>query len=228
MLSQVVKKSLLRDLRLPVRTFTAKATQDPLPYELNALEPVISGKLMDFHYNQHHKNYCMKFNERIDLIQDNIKKKDLKRVAALSEELRFFGGGHYNHTFFWESLAPVKDGGGHLPKMDSDLGTMIKQSYGSFENLMDYTTAEASAIMGSGWAWIAYCKVSKSILVQMTKDQNLLSDYASDLIPLLNIDVWEHAWYPDYNYAKGDYLKNIWRIINWQKAERRLASAKKM
>lgn len=62
----------------------------------------------------------------------------------------------------------------------------------------------------------------------MTKDQNLLSDEASDLIPLLNIDVWEHAWYPDYNYAKGDYLKSIWKVISWQKAERRLASAKKM
>ena len=82
--------------------------------------------------------------------------------------------------------------------------------------------------MGSGWAWIVFCKVSKSIEVKITKDQDLLSDYQSDLIPLLNIDVWEHAWYPDYNYAKGDYLKNVWKVINWPEAEKRLASAKKM
>lgn len=163
MLSQVIRKTFLKELKLPFRSFVAKATQDPLPYAFNALEPVISGKLMDLHYNKHHHNYCMKFNERLELIADNMNKKDLKMIAALSEELRFFGGGHYNHTFFWESLAPVKEGGGHLPKEDSDLGIMIKSSFGSFENLMDYTTAEASALMGSGWAWIAYCKVSKSI-----------------------------------------------------------------
>ena len=199
-----------------------------MPYDFSALEPVLSGKLMDIHYNKHHKNYCMKYNERLDLIQEAISKKDLKRVASFAQELRFFGGGHYNHTFFWESLAPQKDGGGHIPFADSDLGTMIKQSYGSFDNMINFGTAEASAIMGSGWLWFVYCKVSKNLEFRITKDQDLLSDIQSDLIPLFNLDVWEHAWYLDYNYAKGDYLKNIWRVVNWPKIERRLSSAKKM
>ncbi len=81
---------------------------------------------MDIHYNKHHNNYCKKYNQRLDLIEESISKKDLKRVASFAKELRFFGGGHYNHTFFWESLAHPKDGGGHIPSADSDLGTMIK------------------------------------------------------------------------------------------------------
>ena len=105
---------------------------------------------------------------------------------------------------------------------------MVRQSYGSFDNLIDYTNAEASAITGSGWAWLAYCKMSKNLEVRMTRDQNLLSDLQSDLVPLLNIDMWEHAWYPDYNYYKGEYLKNIWRVVNWHKVEQRLAAAKKL
>ncbi len=141
-----------------------------MPYEFSALEPVLSGKLLDLHYNKHHHNYVMKYNERLDLVQDAISKKDLKRVVAFAQELRFFGGGHYNHTFFWESLAPPKDGGGEIPADNSDLTAIIKQSYGSYDNLVNFVTAEASSYMGSGWAWLAYCKTSKSLELRTTKD----------------------------------------------------------
>ena len=94
--------------------------------------------------------------------------------------------------------------------------------------MINFGTAEASAIMGSGWLWFVYCKVSKNLEFRITNDQDLLSDQQSDLIPLFNLDIWEHAWYLDYNFAKGDYLKNIWKVVNWPKVERRLSSAKKM
>ena len=111
---------------LTKRTFVAKATQDPLPYDFNALEPVLSARLMDLHYNKHHHNYVMKYNERLELVEEALGKKDLKGVASYAEELRFFGGGHYNHTFFWESLAPVNQGGGQVPSGSSDLAAMIR------------------------------------------------------------------------------------------------------
>ena len=89
------------------RTFTVKATQDPLPYDYGALAPVFTAKQMEVHYSKHHHTYVMKYNERLDMIEDAHNKKDLKFIASLANELRFFGGGHYNHTFFWESLAPT-------------------------------------------------------------------------------------------------------------------------
>ncbi len=86
--------------------------QDPLPYELNALEPVLSGKLMDHHFNNHHKTYVANYNKAIEMIDEAKSKSDFAKVAKLAQMMRFNGGGHYNHTFFWQSLAPPKDGGG--------------------------------------------------------------------------------------------------------------------
>ena len=104
---------------ISARCFASKATQKPLPYDLNALEPVISATLMDHHYNHHHKTYVTKYNETLDQLAEAQSKDDHAKVSRLGQNLKFFGGGNYNHTFFWESLAPTKQGGGALPGKDA-------------------------------------------------------------------------------------------------------------
>ena len=92
-----------------------------MPYDFNALEPVFSGKQLETHYTKHHATYVTMFNMKLDMMEKYMGKKDLKKVVSLADEMKFFGGGHYNHTFFWESMAPVKEGGGHLPEKGTDL-----------------------------------------------------------------------------------------------------------
>ena len=138
---------------------------------------MLSGTLLDTHYSKHHKTYVMKYNEKLDMVEAALNKKDLKAVASFAKELRFFGGGHYNHTFFWESLAPVKDGGGHIPDKNSDLQVMMQKSWGSLNNFINFFNSETSKVMGSGWGWLVYNKSSKCLEYRLTKDQDLLSDY---------------------------------------------------
>ena len=107
------------------RFFAAKVVQDPLPWEISSLEPVLSGKLLDHHYNNHHKTYVVKFNETLDQMEEAKTKGDFQKIAALGHNMRFFGGGNYNHKFFWESLSPVSCGGGQTLGPDSELTKMI-------------------------------------------------------------------------------------------------------
>lgn len=112
---------------------TKKAEQKPLPYDLNALEPVLSGYLLDHHYNKHHKTYVTKFNEHLEKLEDAQAKGDHAQIAKLAQNLRFNGGGNYNHTFFWESLAPIKEGGGERPGSGSILTKHINETWGSYD-----------------------------------------------------------------------------------------------
>ena len=105
---------------------------------------------------------------------------------------------------------------------------MMSKTWGTFDNFTDFFSSELSSIYGSGWGWLVYNKATKCLEYRTTYNQELLSDHQSDLIPLLNVDAWEHAFYLDYSYAKGDYLKKIWDVIHWDKVSRRLAAAKDM
>ena len=108
-------------MTVSARTFTARIVQTPLPYELNALEPVLTQQQLDYHYNRHHKTYVVKYNEKLEQIDQAMHKMDYPLIARIAREIRFFGGGNWNHTFFWESLAPVSNGGGVRPADNSDL-----------------------------------------------------------------------------------------------------------
>lgn len=109
------------------RGFAAKVALPPLPYELNGLEPVISAKLLDFHYNKHHKAYADNLNAKTQEAEDALKAGDVRKVVSLTQAIKFNGGGFYNHNFFWESLAPIKEGGGHRPENGSDLHNHISK-----------------------------------------------------------------------------------------------------
>jgi Fe-Mn family superoxide dismutase len=101
---------------------------------------------MDYHYNRHHKTYVVKYNEKLEQVEDALAKNDPQRLAVLAKDIRFFGGGNINHTFFWESLAPLKEGGGHRPDENSELHQSIKQTWGSLDNFINYFSAETTGI----------------------------------------------------------------------------------
>ncbi len=182
---------------------------------------------MDYHYNRHHKTYVVKYNEKLEQVEDALAKNDPQRLAVLAKDIRFFGGGNINHTFFWESLAPLKEGGGHRPDENSELHQSIKQTWGSLDNFINYFSAETTGIQGSGWGWLVYNKATKSLEYRATYNQDLITDIHPHLAPLLNVDIWEHAFYIDYKHAKVDFMKEIWKVVNWQKVEQRLTEAKK-
>jgi Fe-Mn family superoxide dismutase len=129
----MLNKILLRRSFLPMghRSFAVKVERNPLPYELNGLEPVLSAQLLDYHYNKHHKTYVDNLNTFASEAQEALEKNDVKKHASLCQIIKFNAGGHYNHTFFWESLTPIKLGGGKLPEDTSALHKLIKAQWGS-------------------------------------------------------------------------------------------------
>jgi superoxide dismutase, Fe-Mn family len=207
---------------------TAKITQTPLPYALGALAPVMSELQMDYHFNKHHKTYVTKYNESLDSIEDALQKQDFARIARLAKNTKFFGGGNWNHTFFWEGLSPVGEVGGQLPAADSDLAKSITSAWGSIEKFIAEFNAETAAIQGSGWGWLVYNPTTGGLEYRSSFNQDLITEQQpAGLVPLLNIDIWEHAFYIDYKSAKPDFLAAIWKVVNWKKIEQRLADAKK-
>ncbi|KAK6163854.1 hypothetical protein DH2020_000718 [Rehmannia glutinosa] len=187
-----------------------------LPYDYGALEPAISGEIMLLHHQKHHKTYVTNFNKALQQLEDAVSKSDASAIVQLQSALKFNGGGHINHSIFWKNLAPVSQGGGEPPK--GSLGNEIEKEFGSLEALVHKMNSEGAALQGSGWVWLALDKEFKRLLVETTFNQDPLVTKGSSLVPLLGIDVWEHAYYLQYKNAKADYLANIWKVMNWNYA----------
>lgn len=181
---------------------------------------------MDFHYNKHHKTYVDTFNNLTGQAQEAMEKGDLEKYASFSKGIKFNAGGHFNHQFFWESLAPTKQGGGARPDSNTELAKMINQQWGSIDNFITHFNATTATIQGSGWGWLVYNKKTKALEYRSTPNQDMLSEVQSDLSPILNIDLWEHAYYLDYKNVKVDFLKEIWKVVNWNQMEKRLKEVK--
>ena len=143
----------------------------------------------------------------------------------LSQGIKFNGGGHLNHEFFWESLAPVNNGGGKLPSEDSPLHKAITHEWGSMENFINHFNTNTAAVQGSGWGWLAYNKSTKELEFHTTANQDRLSDKGAHLVPLLTVDIWEHAYYLDYQNVRPNFMNEIWKVVNWGKVEERYAAA---
>lgn len=197
--------------------------QVALPYDFGALAPVISGKIMELHFTKHHAGYVKNLNSALEAYLDAERKHDLAAMIALEGAIRFNGGGHINHTIFWTNLAPEKNGGGGEPK--GELAAQIKKQFGSFDELKKKFTAMTGAIQGSGWGWLGYSKEKMALELSTCANQDPLS--TKGLIPLLGIDIWEHAYYIDYENRRPDYLANIWRVVNWTNVADRFANASK-
>ncbi|KAJ8493855.1 hypothetical protein OPV22_015576 [Ensete ventricosum] len=187
-----------------------------LEYDYGALEPAISGEIMRLHHQKHHKAYVSNYNDALEKLDAAMANGDVPAVVRLQSAIKFNGGGHINHTIFWKNLKPVKEGGGEPPH--ATLGWAIDTDFGSLEALVQKMNAEGAALQGSGWVWLALDKERKKLLVETTANQDPLVTKGANLVPLLGIDVWEHAYYLQYKNVKPDYLKNIWSVINWKYA----------
>jgi len=192
-----------------------------LPYDFNALEPVISAEIMELHYLKHHKTYITNLNTALEKYHDAETKNDVSQMISLQAAIRFNGGGHINHSIFWTVLAPISQGGGQGPK--GHVAQLIDRDFGSFEAFKEKLSAASIGVQGSGWGWLGYNKGLRRLEITTCANQDPVS--SQGLIPLLGIDVWEHAYYLQYKNVRADYVKSIWQIFNWQQVEDRLIKA---
>ncbi|BGP54332.1 Superoxide dismutase [Mn], mitochondrial [Rhodotorula sphaerocarpa] len=191
-----------------------------LAYPYNALEPAISGAIMELHHSKHHQTYVTNLNKAQEDFSAATQAQDIKKQISLQAALKFNGGGHINHTLFWENLAPQSSGGGQFPS-SGKLADQVQQDFGGLDGLKKAVNTAALGIQGSGWAWLGYNPQTKKLETVTTANQDPLLGY----VPIVGIDMWEHAYYLDYKNVKATYLDNIWSVINWKKAEERLTSA---
>lgn len=201
----------------------AKFELPSLPYDFNALEPVISAEIMQLHHGKHHKAYVDNLNAALEKREAAVAKRDVAEIIVQDKAIKFNGGGHVNHSIFWTNLAPIGQGGGEPPT--GDLLQAIKETFGSLETLIEKMTTWTGAIQGSGWGWLGFCPQLKTLEYATCENQDPLS--LKGLVPLLGIDVWEHAYYLQYKNVRPDYLKNFWKVVNWKNVAERYAQAKK-
>ncbi|GAQ87983.1 manganese superoxide dismutase [Klebsormidium nitens] len=193
----------------------------PLDYDYGELEPVISGEIMRLHHQKHHQAYVTGYNTALEKLEGAQAKGDTPAIVALQSAINFNGGGHINHSIFWKNLAPPAKGGGEPPS--GPLAAALDQEFGSLDAFKSKFAATTAAVQGSGWGWLAYNPDTHHILITTTPNQDPVS--ARGLVPLLGVDVWEHAYYLQYKNVRPDYLKAIWKVVNWKDVEKRFAAA---
>jgi len=189
-----------------------------LPYDYNALEPIVSAEIMQLHHGKHHATYVTNLNVAEEKCAEAAAKGDISTVISLAPALKFNGGGHLNHSIFWQNLSP--SGGGDPP---ADLLAAINRDFGSLETLKTQLSAATVAVQGSGWGWLGLDKASKKLKIATCANQDPL-EATTGLLPLFGIDVWEHAYYLQYKNVRPDYVKAIWNIVNWQDVAARYQS----
>ena len=193
-------------------------TLPALPFAPGALEPHIDTKTMEIHHGKHHQAYVDNLNKAIAGTENENKKLEdlVKNAGSISPAVRNNGGGHWNHSFFWESLAP--DAGG-IPT--GKLGDAINTVFGSFDNFKEKFTAAGMTRFGSGWAWLMVKDGKLEISSTPNQDNPLMDTAEVKGTPLLGCDVWEHAYYLMYQNRRADYLKAFWNVVNWNKVTAR-------
>ena len=195
-----------------------------LPYEYNALEPYIDEQTMRIHHTKHHQAYIDKLNGAIKGTKfENMDVNELlKKLNEVPENIRTavrnHGGGHSNHTFFWQIMAP-KAGGNPTGKV----GIEIEKTFGSFDKFKEELTNAGLNRFGSGWAWLALNNSKLEVYSTANQDSPLIENK----IPILGVDVWEHSYYILYQNRRADYLKNWWNIVNWNKVNELFIKARK-
>lgn len=200
-------------------------TLPELPYAYDALEPVISKEIMELHHKKHHQAYVNNYNKALENYIDAQKKGDLGAQIALFQLMKFNGGGHINHSIFWTNLAPSSDSSTLFPK-SGPLFDTIQTNFGSFDAFKEMFSNRAIALQGSGWVWLVYSPQMKRCCIIQCDNQDPANMFQGN-VPLLGLDVWEHAYYLQYKNVRADYVKAIWSIINWKNVEERYLKASK-
>ena len=196
-----------------------KYTLPDLDYDFAALEPHISGRIMQLHHGKHHAAYVAGANATLDLMAEAREKNDLTWINKLQKDLAFNLGGHVNHSIFWKNLSA---GGGDKPS--GELAAAIDEFFGSYDGFRAHFTANAMGIQGSGWSILAWDVLGQRLIIEQLYDQqgNLVA--ASG--PLLMLDMWEHAFYLDYQNVKADYVAAFWNIVSWSDVQARFEAAR--
>lgn len=191
-----------------------------LPYDYDALEPHISGEIMQLHHDKHHATYVAGANTALEKLEKAREEgADANEIRALSKNLTFNLGGHTNHSIFWKNLSP--NGGG---EPTGELAEAINRDFGSFEKFKDHFSAAATGLQGSGWAVLGYDHIAGRLIIEQLTDQQ--GNVSVDFTPLLMLDMWEHAFYLQYKNVKADYVKAVWNVFNWEDVVERYARAK--
>jgi Fe-Mn family superoxide dismutase len=196
----------------------ADYTLPELAYDYSALAPSISAAIMELHHSKHHQAYVTGANTALAQLADARDKGDYAWVNKLEKDLAFNLGGHVNHSIFWTNLSP--DGG---DKPTGDLAAAIDDQFGSFDKFVAHFTAVALGVQGSGWAVLAYDSIGQKLIIVQFFDQQ--GNLPAGIVPILMLDVWEHAYYLDYKNVRADYVKAFWNIANWENAQARFTAA---
>lgn len=191
-----------------------------LPYDYSALEPHISGKIMELHHDKHHNTYVNGANTALEKLAAAREAEDLAAINQFSKDLAFNLGGHTNHSVFWTNMGP--DGGG---EPEGELAVAIAENFGSFAAFKKHFSAAATGLQGSGWAVLAWDSISSRLVIFQLFDQQ--GNVPVGVTPLLILDMWEHAFYLDYQNVKADYVKAWWNVVNWQNVAARFDNAEK-
>jgi Fe-Mn family superoxide dismutase len=198
-------------------------TLPALAYPYGALEPIIDARTMEIHHTKHHQAYINNANAALEKFPDWAAKSPeevVKHLSQVPEEIRTAvrnnAGGHVNHTLFWTVMSPNAGG-----EPSGDLGAAITGTFGSFANFKDAFTKAATTRFGSGWAWLSVDK--GKLVVESTANQD--SPLTEGRTPILGIDVWEHAYYLNYQNRRPDYINAFYNVINWSEVAKRFASA---
>jgi len=197
----------------------AEYTLPDLPYDYAALEPHISGRIMELHHSKHHQTYVGGANTALEQLAEARSSGSLGTVNLLEKNLAFNLGGHINHSVFWKNLSP--DGG---DKPTGELAAAIDEHFGSFDAFQAHFTANATGIQGSGWSILAWDSLGQRLVVVQLFDQQ--ANVPISLQPIVTLDMWEHAFYLDYQNVKPDYVKAWWNIVNWADAQERFDRAR--
>jgi len=193
-------------------------TLPDLNYDYAALEPHISARIMELHHSKHHQAYVTGANAALAAMEEARATDNFGNLPKLQKDLAFNLGGHVNHSIFWKNLSA--EGG----EASGELLAAITEYFGSYEAFTKHFTAAAMGIQGSGWAYLAWDSLGNRLVIGQLYDQQ--GNLAMGNIPLLMLDMWEHAFYLDYQNVKADYVKAFWNIINWDDVAKRFESVK--
>jgi Fe-Mn family superoxide dismutase len=196
-----------------------KYTLPDLAYDFAALEPHISGRIMQLHHGKHHAAYVAGANATLDLMAEARDKNDLTCINKLQKDLAFNLGGHVNHSIFWKNLSAS---GGDKPS--GELAAAIDEYFGSFDGFRAHFSANAMGIQGSGWSILAWDVLGQRLIIEQLYDQQ--GNLVAASVPLLMLDMWEHAFYLDYQNVKADYVAAFWNIVSWQDVQARFEAAR--
>ncbi len=205
--------------------FKAQSQEFLLPklnYNYTSLEPVVDSVTMRIHHTKHHQGYVTNLNNALKNQKNANIDSLLRNISKYNSTVRNNAGGHFNHSFFWQSLTP------NYKELTGDLLNEINATYGSLDSLQKLMTAQGTSLFGSGWVWLILNKENKlQVITTINQDNPLMDITPIQGKPILGIDVWEHAYYLKYQNKRVDYLKSIWKIINWEFVSTNYLEAKK-